>query len=121
MKFQLPGMVIGRKPNKSNMAKRKMNSYAYPTRMNPIPHRGMPATYSIGADKYAGTIVDFTPSYKTVWFEFGYDKTRGAQRANPQEGRKFTLRESGVYREVGSKHSGSLFLGVAEDYLDPSF
>jgi hypothetical protein len=126
MKNQDIEMVIGRKPNKSNMAKRKFSKWDSHTRMNPIPRRGMPATYSIGSDRYAGTIVDFTPSYKTVWFEFESANMNSMNvlhtpQANPRGGRKFTLRESGIYREVGSKHSGGLLLGVAENYLDPSF
>jgi hypothetical protein len=78
-----------------------------------IPTVGMPATYCIGSDRYAGSIVMVSHNARLV----GYSD-KGSTEVN-----SFSLRNNGRFYPVGSKigQGGSLRLGTAEDYRDPSF
>jgi len=78
-----------------------------------LPVVGMPATYCIGSDCYAGSIVDVSPSGRIVGYsDKGSKKVQG-----------FSLRKNGRWYPIGCAigQGGSLRLGVAEDYRDPSF
>lgn len=79
----------------------------------PPPQRpavGTPGTYSIGSDRYAGTVVGVFSNGREIWLE--------VDRLGVL---KFTYRPTdGAYRERGQR-CGRLSLGVAEDYRDPSY
>ena len=75
-----------------------------------IPTIGMLATYTIGSDRYAGSIAEIKRNGRTIVFKF----------AHSGRCEDFTLRGRGMYYGKGSK-CGYLSLGVAEDYRDPSF
>ena len=77
---------------------------------NLIPTVGMPATFTIGSDRYAGSIAEIKRKGRTIVFKFAHN--------NRTE--DFTLRGRGMYYSKGSK-CGYLSLGAAEDYRDPSF
>jgi len=76
-----------------------------------VPTVGMPASYCIGCDSYAGEIVQVERNGRQVGFS---EKGRV---------RTFSLRKNGRFYEVGCAigDGGSLFLGKAEDRRDPSF
>ena len=71
---------------------------------------GTPATFHIGSDRYAGSIVNVKRNGRTITFRF----------ANSNREEDFTLRGGGTYYSKGS-NCGYLSLGVAEDHRDPSF
>ena len=79
-----------------------------------FPVVGMPATYCIGSDRWAGSIVSVSKSGRTLGFS---DRRDGAMIET------FSLRQNGRFYRVGCPmgQSGTLRLGVAEDYRDPSF
>jgi len=96
-----------------------------------LPKVGDPATYSIGSDSYARTVVQVSPSGKTVFVTNDearakegsdyYGKQDYRYYPNPRGGRtKFTLRQDGSYRESGSNY-GFLNIGSRRHYSDPSF
>lgn len=68
---------------------------------------GMPATYCIGSDTYAGKISHVSPSGAYVLFV-----RDGSARAE-----RFNRGKDGTYRQS----SGYLRLGIAETYRDRSF
>lgn len=72
------------------------------------PTVGMPCTYNIGSDHYAGTIVAVSPSKSFVMVDLG--RALGVER--------FNRKGHGGY---GGKRAGSLTLGVAQTRLDESF
>lgn len=76
-----------------------------------VPTVGMPATYCIGSDRYAGQIVQVAG--RTIGFQ-----EEGATRVEV-----FSLRKNGRWYKTGFPvgKGGSLRLGVAENYQDPSF
>lgn len=75
---------------------------------------GMPATYGIGADAYAMVVTDVTRTGHIV-------KARRVVNGEAVGAtRTFTRRANGKYRPKGANY-GYLALGVARDYLDPSF
>jgi hypothetical protein len=66
------------------------------------------ATYCIGSDRYAGTIIEVSPSGKTVLFQ---------KERNPNGSvTTFTLRRDGTYKAVGMTYA-TLIPGK----LDPHF
>lgn len=73
------------------------------------PSVGALATYSIGSDRYGGSITAMTASGRRVTFvgENGFEMDA-------------TLRKSGRYIVVGSQH-GTITVGYASNYSDPSF
>lgn len=78
-----------------------------------VPAVGMPATYVIGSDNYAGTISYVSPSGAFVLFvKPGW--TRSDQFL------RFNRSAKGRYQTAGGR-SGYLHLGTARDYRDPSF
>lgn len=72
------------------------------------PEVGIGATYCIGSDRYAYKVVRVTPATVTV-----------VRRGGSTE-EVFTRRKDGRYVRKGSR-VGYLYIGVAEDYRDPSF
>lgn len=74
------------------------------------PEVGMPATQASGSDTYAGKVAEVSPSGHRLTVEF----PRGDRKA-------FTRRLDGRYRLAGSTGYGTLTLGLARDYRDPSF
>jgi hypothetical protein len=87
------------------------------TKITKTPSIGLPATYRIGSDRYAGKIIAVSRTgHRCTW-----------QRVNDNTGEAFpkmtydcTRRACGSYLVVGSKH-GSLVLGVARTDLDQGF
>lgn len=77
---------------------------------NITPEVGMPATFGIGSDRYAMIVTAVKLKGRLVV----------ATRPEGGMSREFTLRPNGRYVSKGQT-SGSLSLGVAKDYLDPSF
>ena len=75
-----------------------------------IPPIGILATYTIGSDRYAGTITEIKHNGRTMIFKF----------KNFKRTEEFTLREGGAYYAKGS-NCGYLIIGIAIDYRDPSF
>lgn len=73
---------------------------------------GVPATYNIGSDSYAVRVESI------IRFKTG--KQQGRVKAVIADGDLFTLRKDGRLRPDGSDH-GSLVIGIAVDYRDPSF
>lgn len=83
------------------------DNYAPPPQ---LPSEGSPATYSIGSDRYKATVDLVSKGGREIWV-----KVHGLG------GMMFTYRPSdGAYREKGLP-CGRLTLGVAEEYMDPSF
>lgn len=78
-----------------------------------VPVVGMPCTYRIGSDRY-GAVVTAVKSPKSI---------EVAMLSGSQPPKVFTLRSNGRWYNLGCaiKDGGSVRLGVAEDYLDPSF
>jgi hypothetical protein len=107
------------------------------------PKPGTPATYHIGSDSYAMTIVGSERNGRTLLVTFAHNVTDvlgpdptaealaeyvavrlKAERhaAFGQAFRRFTLRTDGRYRAQGAPgHGGVLSIGEAVDYRDPSF
>src|SRR5271157_2980328 len=79
------------------------------------PYVGMPATYVIGSDQYAGEIVEVSRTgHQVTWvrvFESGKES---------KWGHRLSRRRDGRYICVGSQH-GHLKLGVAKTDLDAGF
>lgn len=71
---------------------------------------GMPVTYCIGSDRYPGKVVGLTESRKTLHCLF-----EGSEEV---ESFRWSTKRS-QYR--GKRGIGSLLVGVAERYMDPSF
>lgn len=72
----------------------------------PLP--GMPCTYEIGSDAYAGEV---------LWVSKGGASLKA--RVGGRE-RAFTRRKDGCYRQAG-ENFGRLYFLTAKDYRDPSF
>lgn len=72
------------------------------------PTVGMPCTYGIGSDCYAGEIIEVSASGKIL-----VANCEGLTI-------KATLRRDGAYRPVGANYS-RVYLGNAKSYRDPSF
>jgi hypothetical protein len=77
---------------------------------NNKPQVDDPCTRNVGSDRYASKILSVSPT--------GHKVTVEAYNNDGQE--VYTLRRNGIYRPQGSRH-GSLTLGEAVDYRDPSF
>jgi hypothetical protein len=71
---------------------------------------GMIATHTIGSDDYAGTITAVRRNGQSVTFA----TTHGRERI-------YTWRRSREKYVERGQDWGTLTIGVAEDYLDPSF
>jgi hypothetical protein len=81
---------------------------------NLIAYEGMPATYVIGSDQYAGRIVAHSSSkHRVTWQRVHADGKAGMTH-------ECTRRRDGTYYVLGSKH-GHLKLGVAQTFLDEGF
>lgn len=81
-----------------------------------VPQVGMPATYRIGSDSYAGKLIAVSPTkHRVTWV-----RVREDGNVNTNMTKEFTRRTSGEYLAIGSKH-GSLKIGVAETALDEGF
>lgn len=76
-----------------------------------MPYVGMPATYMIGGDQYAGKIIAISKTRHRVTWQRG----EGGSYAH-----ECTRRRNGVYYVLGSKY-GYLKLGVAKTILDEGF
>lgn len=101
------------------------------------PAVGMGATYCIGSDRYAGTIVHVSPSGREVSFQ----KDHATNIAPPEERciggtqdysyepnhfadvRVYTLRKNGrwVLKGCSMVGFGTLSIGARNHYMDPSF
>jgi hypothetical protein len=75
-------------------------------------HVGMPATFGIGSDAYAEEV--------TSWTYFKSGVKAGLVRTVTTNGGVYTIRKDGRLRPDGSDY-GSLIVGYARDYRDPSF
>ena len=75
------------------------------SKQNPF-NVGDAVSYSVGSDRYAGTVTKVSPARVSVRGSYGDEKV-------------FTLRADGEFRRMGRGY-GRLVLG-GEDYLDPSF
>lgn len=73
------------------------------TELKPLP--GMPCTVCIGSDRYASSIVSVSASGKSLVLE---------------SGEKVRLKKNGAYRTTG-RVGFRVWIGVAENYRDPSF
>lgn len=71
---------------------------------------GVPCTYAIGSDRYAGFVVSVSKSLHRIVANLG------AHLGD----RTFTRRKRGSYVEAG-RSCGHLWLGTAENHRDPSF
>jgi hypothetical protein len=81
------------------------------------PYVGMPATYRIGSDAYAGKLIAVSPTkHRVTWVR--YEESSGL--VNTGMTKEFTRRSDGRYLAIGSKY-GSLKLGVAKTDLDEGF
>lgn len=111
--------------------------------MTAVPAPGTPATYHIGSDRYAMTIVGSERNGRTLLAVFAHifaddlgenptpdavaefvARRLEAERTAlfGQAFRRFTLRTDGRYRAQGAPgKGGTLTIGTAEDYRDPSF
>ena len=78
---------------------------------------GTPATYSIGSDRYATEIVKVT-YYKTGKLA-GFVKTVEVKSGSVF--RPYQLSDRISWRKAPEQWWGTLFVGFAEDYRDPSF
>jgi hypothetical protein len=74
------------------------------------PEVGMGATLQIGSDRYAYTVERVSETGKTLW---AVDDGSGAQS-------RFSLRANGRWGQAKCK-GVYLYLGVKENYRDPSF
>ena len=94
---------------------------------------GQQATCCIGSDRYPYVVVKHTNSKKTIWLcelfasptanhdyygrqEYTYHAASGEPKQI-----KATLRKDGRYRKVGARNYETIWLGVAEKYIDPHF
>lgn len=95
-----------------------------------IPVEGMGATYSIGSDRYAYTVVKVL-SPKRIWVQADITHQVGSFygtqsyvcEPNPSAPvREFSLRKDGTWREKGQYDPyGTLELGIRHTELDPGF
>lgn len=95
------------------------------------PEVGMGATYCIGSDRYAvtvvkvqGTTIVWTRQDKTTRVDKnGYGENQRYINVPNPEGQlqKFTLRRNGTWRAAGRSNSGYLQLGERRTYQDPAF
>lgn len=74
------------------------------------PYIGMPVTYCIGSDRYAGEIKQMMGTKFLTVICKGLEKY-------PEI---FSLRKNGQYRSKGTS-AGYLILGEAREYMDPHF
>lgn len=97
---------------------------------NPRPEIGMGVTWSVGSDRYPGTIIDISASGKRITFQEDIatrTDTNGMSelqtytfQANPLgEIHTASLRKDGRWRITGSKMTISL--GIRGKYYDFSF
>jgi hypothetical protein len=76
-----------------------------------VVYVGMPATYVIGSDQYAGKIIEAsTTRHRITWQREG----------NVGITKELTRRRNGTYYAIGSKY-GYVKLGVAKTILDEGF
>lgn len=86
------------------------------SKITTVPTEGLPATYRIGSDKYAGRIIAVSKTgHRCTWQRV--DLTGAAV---PTFTKECTRRAGGRYMVIGSKH-GDLVLGVAHTDLDRGF
>lgn len=98
-----------------------------------LPTVDMPATYGIGSDRYAATVIEVSKNGKRVKIQFDESKPADGfdyygnqvytHERNPS-GRtmEFSWRERGVWVEVRApKAIGYLSLGFRDKYSDPGF
>lgn len=100
------------------------------TTSSPRPEIGMGVTWSVGSDRYPGTIIDISPSGKRITFQEdiatrtdnnGMSESQSyAFQPNPQgEISTASLRKDGRWRITRSKLPVSL--GIRGKYYDYSF
>jgi hypothetical protein len=97
-----------------------------------VPVVGLPASYQVGSDRYAVTVVAVSKSGHEVTTRDAKSRLASGsifseqQRylfvADPEGAvRVFTRRKNGRYVSKGNKRSGFLSLGEYSAYRDPSF
>lgn len=102
---------------------------------NNRPVVGMGATYHVGSDSYACTVIEVSPSGHRIVLQ--HDRTVPTKRAramgmtdemrpflyvrNPEGRTEVATRRKDGYRLKGWKRSGRVELGIRETYRDPSF
>lgn len=97
-----------------------------------VPTVGMGATYSVGSDRYAFTVIRILSPTRIVLQQDNYKRTDNNGLSESQEyeytpnpdGRVVTvsLRKGDKWVEVGMpKQSSGYWLGKRRTYLDPSF
>jgi len=84
-----------------------------PEEPEPAPEVGMGATYCIGNDKYAMTIVEVSKTKRKIVLQHDAPHRKG-------ERIEATLRTDGRYREKGVSYV-HFIIGKRLDYWDPSF
>lgn len=104
-------------------------------RPKPVP--GMGATVHVGSDRYAATIIEVSPSGKTLSLQFdkavltrasrvalagnmGADQTYLFIPDPSAPVRRVRLLKTGRYRLVGYGQTGTVTVGVRRTYQDPS-
>ena len=97
----------------------------------PKPEVGMGASRGYGSDSYPATIVKVSSSGKTLWIEeddYTFNPKAGEHEdkyiySRRPGGRqfKYTLRQDGMFREVGARRGGTLGIGFRRFYNDPCF
>lgn len=85
------------------------------------PKEGMAVTFSVGSDRYPGTIVRVAPSKKIFWFTKDQVVGKGRLFA-PTDGESLEARRraDGRFRTTG-RHGQYVHLGYREISLDPHF
>ncbi len=78
------------------------------------PEVGMPVTVGIGGDRYAGEVTSISPSGKTIM-------VRGMKFMLKPFPKGYTGPETHRWKTAGKRSGYYLILGIAENYLDPSF
>jgi hypothetical protein len=90
------------------------------------PEVGMPCTYGIGADAYAGVVTWVSPSRHQMRFckVSGHTEHTGPSRMSDMGytgcEQLATRRPDGKYRPAGANY-GYIVLGVAREHRDPHF
>lgn len=82
-----------------------------------LPYVGMPASYQIGSDQYAGKLIAVSSTrHRVTWVRH----EESTSMTNTGMTTEFTRRSDGRYLAIGSRY-GSLKLGVAKTSLDEGF
>ena len=86
--------------------------------LDTVPQVGMPATYVIGSDQYAGKLIAVSRTkHRVTWVR--HEESTGVTSTGMTK--EFTRRAArGEYLAIGSKY-GHLKLGVAKTILDEGF